>query len=266
VNCQREVCSRPWTQCRNKLPRLLIGCAGWLGASRVSGILEQGAANSVALLRDRRDILAKIITTVGLPSDANLHFEFSVRPLAGRGGPSATDLMVRSGASGLAIEAKWTEARYDTVTKWLQSGKVVANRQKVLAGWLTLLQPHATCDLESEFGDCAYQLLHRAASACWQRSQPQLAYLTFQRGAEKEPNSSHFYRRDLEHLHELLGCPKKFPFHHFQLALNPTSAFDAIKAVPKRRADTPQRIRAALLGAPLFEFGDLHHHQIGGAE
>jgi hypothetical protein len=56
--------------------------------------------------------------TVGL-----LHFEFTVEPLRGRGTPSYTDLMVQSESLCLAIEAKWTEPIYNSVSSWLH-GKV----------------------------------------------------------------------------------------------------------------------------------------------
>lgn len=221
----------------------------------------------LSLLRDGEGTVAALLDTACLPSDSSLHVEFTVKPPAGRGKGSHSDLMVRSRSQALAIEAKWTEPRYETVAKWLLAGSNVANREKVLAGWLSLLQPHATRKLNPlEFGDCVYQLVHRAASACWQTAKPQLAYLIFQRMAARGGESAHYCRADLEHLHGLLGCPENFPFHHFQLELNPTNAFASIEGLPKRKQGTSEKIRTVLLGETLFDFGRLKHHRIGGTE
>ena len=54
-----------------------------------------------------------------LPSRVQLNFEYTVSPPRGRGKASHTDLMIVSPEIAIAIEAKWTESRYEKVRDWL---------------------------------------------------------------------------------------------------------------------------------------------------
>ena len=72
-----------------------------------------------------------------LPRRVELNFEHTVHPPRGHGKPSCTDLMVISAEFVMAIEAKWTEPRYETVEYWLRDSE---NRTEVLRSWCDLLE------------------------------------------------------------------------------------------------------------------------------
>jgi hypothetical protein len=176
--------------------------------------------------------------------------------------------MVLSSTSALAIEAKWTEPRYETVSKRLKSrvAKLVkedpSNNDKhhsaqlaVIQGWLNLLRPHSTVSLSFEdAGDAVYQMIHRAASACATGHRPGLAYLHFEPGPKSAATSAQ-YRTDLRKLHELLGGPINFPFYLVDVHLHLTEAFREIASLPKGKPDTDRRVRDAIRSTRLFEFG-----------
>jgi len=53
------------------------------------------------------------------PGDTEMHFEYEVPVQRGRGKSSFTDLMVFTADVAVAIEAKFTEPRYESVATWL---------------------------------------------------------------------------------------------------------------------------------------------------
>jgi len=53
------------------------------------------------------------------PDSMEAYLEFQVRSPSGKGKPSHADLMLLTRGHAVAIEAKWTEPRYKTVSKWL---------------------------------------------------------------------------------------------------------------------------------------------------
>src|SRR5205807_9254030 len=75
--------------------------------------------------------------------DTEAHLEFTVKPKQGRGKASHTDVMLIYEGRAVAIEAKWTEPRYDEISAWLNRGSDAQNRRDVMNGWLSLLQLHA---------------------------------------------------------------------------------------------------------------------------
>lgn len=68
-----------------------------------------------------------------------LHFEYSVPVQAGKGKPSITDLMLLGDSAAFALEGKYKENPYPTVSKWLIDS-AEQNRREVLGGWLSLIQ------------------------------------------------------------------------------------------------------------------------------
>ena len=101
----------------------------------------------------------------------------------------------------IAIEAKWTEPRYQIVGKWLRDS---ANRKEVLRGWCELLEQRgANPILEGDLRGLPYQMVHRAASACHVKdaSSCWLVYLVFEPTARKRSE----YLADLTHLRDVLG-------------------------------------------------------------
>jgi len=217
----------------------------------------------LSLFKHGGPMMDDMLAQLSVPNDACLHLEFTVRPPSGKGKASHTDLMMRYGSSAIAIESKWTEKPYDSVTKWLRKGTDLENKRSVLNGWLRLLQPHAKRELRAEdFGDAVYQTVHRAASACFEAATPRLVYLFFFLRSEGIPPDAENYRADLVRLRDLMGRPPDFKFSCMFIGLSPTEAFSRIKNLPKGEEVTASAVKQALLGAPLFEFGPLRHQPI----
>ena len=181
-------------------------------------------------------MLNSVLHEMGIPANCNLHLEYQVVPQLGIGKPSHTDLMVISDDYALAVEAKWTEPRYETVAAWLKGGSKPLNRSNVMVGWLSLLQNHAKRQLFlDDFSDVIYQMVHRAASACAVNKRPALAYLLFKPSPDPKSASSAAVFVDLKHFWEILGCPRDFPFFLIEVTLFPTELFKALSSLKKAR-------------------------------
>jgi 3-oxoacyl-[acyl-carrier protein] reductase len=232
----------------------------------------------LSLVKDQCALLRKILTEFDVPDRASLHFEFKVDPIRGRGKPSHTDLMVRSEQRALAIEAKWTERPYDTVAVWIRKGATPThrrdatpvgheaarnNRREVLAGWIDQLQRFAARELDpQDFTGVTYQMIHRAASACYDASNPQLTYLHFVDAHDRKRDSIDYCRRQLQHLHALLGHSSQFPISLVTIVLTPTGNFRTIEGLPRGKPATAGLVRDALLNTTLFEFGEYEIEKI----
>jgi hypothetical protein len=179
----------------------------------------------------------------------DLHFEYIVNPPNGRGKSSHTDLMVRSKDQALAIEAKWTEPRYEEVDKWLVGGHNPANRIAVMGGWIGLLQRQSLRPLAlGDFGRTVYQMVHRAASAIASGERASLAYIKFSTVPSLPADGIYI---DLQRLHALLGSPRTFPFHLIEMQLLPMPAFHKIRNLPKSPISAPI-VRQAIIESTLF--------------
>lgn len=108
---------------------------------------------------------------------AQLSFEYHVPAQAGKGKASLTDLMISTGDDAIAIEAKYTEPHYESVSTWLSAERMrdetadvtgTSNRERVLHGWLSAINEcvGGTLLTQANVGDCTYQLIHRTASVC----------------------------------------------------------------------------------------------------
>ena len=197
-----------------------------------------------------------LLQDLGMPADCNLHLEYKVKPGKGSGKASHTDLMIISGESSLAVEAKWTEPRYETVNEWLAKSSNGNNRGDVLTGWLGLLQKYSQHKLHTkDFSGAVYQMVHRAASACAAGGKPKLAYLVFKPSPDPRAADMRTIHDDLASLWNLLGNPSTFPFYLVELPLSPTAAFDAIALLPKANEATAEKVSTALLeNKRLFNF------------
>lgn len=216
-------------------------------------------------LKHEQLMVSSLLRDVGMPADCNLHLEYKVKPPKGSGKASHTDLMVVSSKSSLAVEAKWTEPRYETVGEWLKKGANPRNRRDVLTGWLGLLQKHSQRPLNiGDFSDVVYQMVHRAASACEAGGNPQLAYLVFKPSPDVRTADMQTIHDDLTHLWSLLGNPKGFPFYLVEVHLSPTAAFDAIASLPKGNEATDEAVRGALCKEPLFDFSEYELCTVNG--
>jgi hypothetical protein len=225
----------------------------------------------LALTKDAWPEFVNMLARCRVVGDVCVAFERTVSSARGEGRPSYTDAMVLSDENALAIEAKWTEPRYETVaTRLARAGlngkdpeELTKGSREFVTGWLELLQPYSTKPLRlDDFAGCVYQIVHRAASACAMGKAPMLAYLHFMSmGAGGA--SSEQYLGDLAQVHALLGSPHGFPFYLVDLPLQPTRAFDAIRHLKKGVPETGQAVKAALLASELFEFGKPQVRRIG---
>ncbi len=131
---------------------------------------------------------------------------------------SRTDLILISGDVCVAIEAKFTEPRYETVTQWLTTD----NRMKVLKGWLSLLSP----DLKkNDVYDLPYQLVHRAASACYPDAKSRhLVYQVFDVDSAKRER----YLSDLRKLRNLLN-PDRMSIHLVECSIQRTPVQECLE-------------------------------------
>ena len=233
-----------------------------------SNEFESPARSTVPLLswlKHERDMVDKMLENFGMPTESTLHLEYTVAPPRGNGKSSHTDLMIKSGDSTLAIEAKWTESRYKTVDDWLKKGTNRQNRDNVLAGWLGLLQKHVISTLNVEvFSDIVYQMLHRAASVCAAGRNPKLAYLLFKPSPDPKTADIRTIRDDLMNLWKLLGNPSSFPFYMIIVQLSPTDAFHSISSLPKGDEATHEAVRDALYNERLFDFSENEIYTING--
>jgi hypothetical protein len=208
------------------------------------------------------------LAACGAPQNCALHFEFRVASPKPNGNPSQTDLLLMSNSAVWAVEAKWTEPRYEKVSERLSKTEPDgADPRGTLNGWLQHLQPFATCPLKIEsFSGIVYQVLHRAASVCAvatsRRLRPELVYLHFCPSPLQSTATTAQYESDLADLHVLLGSPAGFTFRVVELPLEPTAAFESMKSADKHSGATSARVAGALCHGPLFTFGALTSKRI----
>jgi hypothetical protein len=216
----------------------------------------------LALLRDGRSIFQEMVVSCGFPARPDLHFEFKVSPQLGRGKASHTDLMMSAGNNCMAIEAKWTEPPYPTVSAWMRPhGQESENRKKVIAGWLHLLQPFAAKPLRAEHvGTVAYQTIHRAASACFLGKRPHLSYLQFVSDLDGDSTIRDERIADLDRLRSALGWPDGFPFRLIEIDIEPTREFGRLAPLQKGVAQTATAVKQALISSVLFTFKSMRTH------
>jgi hypothetical protein len=201
--------------------------------------------------RDPANALARIgsVTHLDLAPATDMIFEHAVPVQRGRGKASFTDLLILSPKAAVAVEAKYTEPEYETVKSWLGESK--PNREDVLSGWLSLLERVSNRPLRAtDVAELPYQLVHRAASVCHCPHQKRvMLYLVF-----GEP-AAH-YAKHIASLAALIG-----PGLSLLVANCPVAALDRFRELEQRWARGERElgpdVRAALVAAPLFSFGDL---------
>ena len=121
----------------------------------------------LAWWKDRAAALAVIGKKCGFDdlAGASVCFEFPTPSASPRDKASYSDVLIESLSTAIAIEGKWTEPRYETVSKWSQQSNT-GNRQKMLTHWLALIRNRAGELHDSAVEKIPYQMIHRAASAC----------------------------------------------------------------------------------------------------
>lgn len=188
-----------------------------------------------------------------LEESAALHFEYAVPVQSGRGKASFTDLMILTGNTAVAVEAKYTEPEYQNVGKWL-GGESVGNRADVLKGWLDLINATTEASLTPEsVSVLPYQVIHTSASACYPRkAHAALVYLVFHADVPDH------YATHLSAFAALLPDHTRFSLHLVSCAIKGSEAYGAHTS----RWDAGERtlgedVRDALAAGPLFEFSNL---------
>lgn len=202
----------------------------------------------LAYWKERGQRLEDLAAIVRGPQTAQLCFEYPTKSLRGRRA-SMTDLMILTDVVAVAVEAKWTESRYDTVGKWLPTTKTGAD---VLRHWLDLVAPYAEPTEPDAVRDCVYQMIHRTASACAQkREQAHVVYQVFE-----SPESKYDPAPDLANLKAVLRPTDRLSFWVHRVAVQPTQAHrDLVAEGSGEVEERAQRTRAALVSdVPLFEF------------
>jgi hypothetical protein len=198
--------------------------------------------------------LHDMATRFGLPSSDRfeLHFEYEVPVQRGRGKPSYTDLMILGDDVAVAIEAKFTEPRYESVGTWL-GPEQTANRADVLDGWIRAIEAVTEAPVDREIvRELPYQLIHRTASVCCvSRRKRVVAYQVF--GDSPGP----YYAQDLGRLASAMAAQDQVSFFIVRSPFHPTTAYAQLVA----RWDAGERgigadVRDALIAGPLLEFDE----------
>lgn len=183
---------------------------------------------------------------------AELHFEYEVPVQQGRGKSSYTDLMIVGDDFAVAIEAKFTEPRYESVETWLAAARTT-NRREVFEGWIRAIEAGTEAELDSEVvRGLPYQLIHRTASVCCvSRRNRVVVYQVF--GDSPGP----YYAEDLRRLASALPARDCVSFYVVASAFRPTPTYAQLAA----RWDAGERaigadVRDALVAGPLLEFAE----------
>ena len=218
----------------------------------------------LALISHDWPVFDGILSQCGITGSISVGLERAVSSPRGRGRPSYTDCMVLSGNRALAIEAKWTEPRYETLAMRLARDANTADSREFLSGWLQLLQPYADKPLNlDDFAECVYQIVHRAASACGLGRDPTLAYIHFESSGHRGATSKQ-YAADLMRVHSALGSPRRFPFFLVDVPLDLGAPFKELLDLRKGVPTTGRAVKAALIAGALFKFGLPRVHRIDG--
>jgi hypothetical protein len=189
---------------------------------------------------------------LGVPraEQTEMNFEHEVPTQGGRGKSSYTDLMILAGDVAVAIEAKFTEPRYESVGSWLGTAPTT-NRCDVLEGWLRAIEAVTQTSLRREaVTSLPYQLIHRTASVCCVgRRKRFVVYQVF----GDVPGA--YYAEDLERLASAIAAQDQVTFVVLGCAFRSTGAYAQLEA----RWDAGGRnlaadVRDALIAGPLLEF------------
>jgi len=190
-----------------------------------------------------------------------LHFEYEVPVRRGRGKSSYTDLMILADDVAVAIEAKFTEPRYESVGNWL-GPEQATNRADVLNGWIGAIEGVTGGAINREIvRQLPYQVIHRTASVCCVNSPKRVVvYQVF--GHAPEP----YYADDLGRLVSAMAARDRVMFFVVSNSFRRTATYAQLVA----RWDAGERemgtdVRDALIAGPLLEFDEPVAISISGA-
>ena len=185
------------------------------------------------------------------PDATDMHFEHEVPVQRGRVKSSYTDLMIFADDVAVAIEAKFTEPRYESVATWL-GGAPTTNRVDVLKGWLCAIEAAAEASIQRDaVMDLPYQLIHRTASVCCvSRRKRLVVYQVF------GDSPADYYADDLGRFAATIAAAERISFVVLGCVCRSTDTYARLE----RRWDAGERclgedVLAAMLAGPLLEFG-----------
>jgi hypothetical protein len=163
--------------------------------------------------------------------------------------------------AAVAIEAKFTEPRYESVATWLGAAPST-NRVDVLDGWLGAIEAVVQASIpRGAVIDLPYQLIHRTASVCCvERPKRLVVYQVF------GDSPADYYGKDLEWLATTIAATEQLEFVVLGCAYRPTDAFTQLV----KRWDNGERtlgdaVRDGLLGGPLLDFHEPGTRRISAA-
>lgn len=185
-------------------------------------------------------------------AEATACFEYTVKPPKGRGTASHTDLMLTTNETVVGVEAKHTEGMYPPIGTWLEKGTSRDNREKVLEGWLGLIENRtgATCDRIAA-NNVVYQMLHRLASVC--SIDADAHHVVYQLFGDKHADA---YKSELETLAHVCAVKDRVGVWLLTIPMRPSTANRKLETrlVTVDNDDAPELIRATLIDSDLFEF------------
>jgi len=167
------------------------------------------------------DLLSKL--ELSKPKNIQVCFEYPVKPTDGKGKASMTDIMIVSDTFKIAIEGKYTEPTYQSVTSWLKKDQSnVGNREKVLNSWIKMLNPFCLEELDIEkIEHIEYQLVHRTASAC--NANINKAFIVFQQFCDDNNNRSAAVKKKIGEFIKIIKPKETLKFFIDSIEWNPHS-------------------------------------------
>lgn len=210
----------------------------------------------------RDDAQEKLLPGTDL-SNAIARFEYAVTArcasCGGKGKSSMTDVMVQLDDQAIAIEAKYTEPKYESVNSWRKKGKDPANRERVLKHWCHLIENLTGVSIEADLGGLVYQTVHRAASACAATPRGGVAhvmYLAFRRDGDAGSD----YEGDLREAARVLDPQKKMSFSVVTIPTSQGRDFNSVAEFIEAATTDDDRVEvladALLSKCALYQFGE----------
>lgn len=181
-----------------------------------------------------------------------LLFEHQVPVKAGVGKASHTDLMIRTPTERIAIEAKYTEPAYESVSAWRKKA-TGENRDKVLEGWFKLINDTLHTSLKAEDAEeSTYQLIHRTASACEGTAAVRaVVYQVF----DCDPRDRTAYLAQMQRLKRLIGEQTNLRFLLLDCRIQPTARYkDLLERWRKKDRHLESEVRNGLREGNLLQF------------
>jgi len=200
--------------------------------------------------RRLRDLGARL--GVSWSDNTELHFEYEVPVQRGRGKSSYTDLMIIGNDVAVAIEAKFTESRYESVGTWLGRAQTT-NRGTVLDGWLRAIEAVTEAAVgPATVWELPYQLIHRTASVC--RMSQRKRFVVYHVFGD---SPGEYYREDLGRLASAIAVRDRIMLFVVETAFRPTAAYaELVARWEAGERDMGDDVRNALIAGPLLEFAE----------